>query len=88
MEKSDQIKVIIQIVAMVFFSVQMACALQRYLAKPTMSSPGSKPLKLGRPVHVTVCRDNQFRYGAARDLGYDTATEFYAGIKVIRKVFF
>ena len=80
MEKSGQIKFIIQVVAMVFFTVQMAFALQRYLDKPTMSSPGSKPLKFGRPVQVTVCRDNQFRFGAAHDLGYDKATDLYAGI--------
>ena len=73
-------KVLIQTVALVFFILQVTFALQKYMAKPTMTSPGSKPRSsLDKPLLIAVCKTSQFNYTSAIELGYNSSSKYFAG---------
>ena len=65
----EDMKKIIQSVAAVLFMVQLMFAVQKYLSRPLMTSPGSRPLStLERPVIITVCKNSQFDYDQVKNL--------------------
>ena len=74
------LKTFVQVLALVFFSLQMLMAIRKYLTKPSMNSPTNKPLtSLQRPIFIAVCKESQFQYGLARNLGYGSSTAFLTG---------
>ena len=80
MQLYKSLKIVIQALASVFLVMQMRLAVQKYLEKPTMSSPGTKPLSsLTKPLLVAVCRSNQLNYSRSNSLGYNTGTDFFSG---------
>ena len=74
-------RTMVLVVAFVFFSLQMIFALNKYLAKPSMSSPGHKAFtNLDKPMLISVCKASQFNYTKASKIGYHWATDYLAGV--------
>ena len=74
------LKTFVQVLALVFFSLQMWVAIRKYLTKPSMNSPTKKSLtSLQRPIIIAVCKESQFQYGLARNLGYGSSSGFLTG---------
>ena len=58
----------------------MVLAVQKYLAKPAMITPKSKYLStLEKPLHVTVCKRNQFNFLHGYEIGYTGNSNFFSG---------
>ena len=58
----------------------MVLAVQKYLAKPAMITPKSKHLStLEKPLHVAVCKRNQFSYLHGYEIGYTGNSNFFSG---------
>ena len=77
---TEHLKTLVQIVALAIFVVQMSFALQKYLDKPLMSSPGSKTLSaLQKPLYITVCKTSQFNYTHSEDISYRSSRSFFYG---------
>ena len=73
-------KIFIQTIALVFFILQVTFAVQHYLAKPTMTSPGLKSLSsLEKPLLIAVCKTSQFNYTRGYELGYNLSARYFAG---------
>ena len=76
----ERLKIILQIVAFVIFSLQMIFAIQKYNAAPTMVSESSKTISnLDKPMLVVICKLNQFDYARARSMGYKSSTPYLSG---------
>ena len=76
----NNLKSLVHVVAFVFFTVQLVFAVEKYMAKPTMSSPETKPFSsLNNPLQITVCKEDQFDYFRAHDLGYSNANSYLTG---------
>ena len=73
-------KIIIKTLALVFFIWQLVSAVQHYLAKPTMTSSGSRSLSsLEKPLLISVCKTSQFNYTRGIEFGYKLSSSFLAG---------
>ena len=74
-------KTLIQAVALVFFVLQMVLAVQHYLARPTMRSPGTKPLSTFKKlIQISVCKASQFNNTYGYDIGYKNTLSYLAGL--------
>ena len=74
------LRTLIHVVASVFFTLQMVFAVQKYMAKPTILSPGTKPFSsLKEPLQITVCKADQFNYTRAAGLAYSSSFNHLAG---------
>ena len=63
-------KILIQVIALVFFTMQMDFAIKRFLAKQTISSPDTKTLSfLEKPILVAVCKTSQINFTQVKSLG-------------------
>ena len=63
-------KALVNALAFICFTVQMLFAINKYLNKPTMQSPGFKPFSsLDKPLIILVCKQYQFDYDKAAELG-------------------
>ena len=80
-ERLKLIKMVIQGVAILFFALQIGTAIQRYLSKPTMTSPGTKSLSKMNNTYmlITVCKINQLDYTLLASFGYNTSRNFLSG---------
>ena len=79
-DKIKLFKSLVQTLAFVFFIMQMIFAIRNYLTKPTMSSPGHKSLmNLGKSILIAVCKNEQFDFSRASELGYKSSTDFWNG---------
>ena len=71
---------LVHVVAFAFLTLQLVLAVQKYMAKPIMTSPGTKPFSsLTKPLKFTVCKVEQFNYIRAAGLGYSAPRKFLAG---------
>ena len=81
MECRVTLRTLIHVVASVFFTLQMVLAVQKYMAKQTMTSPGTKPFSsLTKPLQITVCKVDQFNNTRAVGLGYSYTGKYLAGV--------
>ena len=73
-------KLLIQTVALVFFILQVTLALQHYIAKPTMTTLGSKSLfSHNKPLLIAVCKTSQYNYTRGDEIGYRSSSTYFAG---------
>ena len=64
------IKILIQVIALVFFTLQMVSAVLQYLEKQTISSPDTNTLSfLEKPMLVAVCKTSQINFTQVNSLG-------------------
>ena len=74
-EHRISLRTLVHVVAFTFLALQMVFAVQKYIAKPTMTSPGTKPFSsLTKPLQITVCKVRQFNYTRAAELAYSSTT--------------
>ena len=75
------LRTLVHVVAFAFLILQMVFAVQKYIAKPTMMSPETKPFSsLTKPLQITVCKVDQFNYTQAAGLAYLQEAEYLAGV--------
>ena len=80
MEITKIFKTLVEVVAFAAFSLQMILALQHYMEKPTMSSVGTKSLSaLDKPLILAVCKQSQFDYSRASEMGYKYSISYLTG---------
>ena len=77
-EQLKSIKSLVQAAALVFFVLQMVFAVQKYLDKPTMRSPATKPfVTYEKLMLISVCKASQFNYN--NDIGYNRMGDYVKG---------
>ena len=80
MAEGKKLNILVQVLVFLCLTRHIWDILQKYQDQTTMTSPGEKKgLAQAKPMLFTVCRDNQFRYGNSRDMGYNTSAHFFAG---------
>ena len=80
MEPAKVLKALVQIAAIVIFSLQMILAIQKYMERPTMSSPGTKTSSaLDKSLVAAICKQSQFVYSRADELGYKWSINYLSG---------
>ena len=78
---------LIYVAASVFFTLQMLFAVQKYVAKPTMISPGTSPFSsLYKPLQITACKLDQFNNTRAAGLAYNGKMYHLAGVSTNESV--
>ena len=80
-ERWISLRTFVHAVAFAFLTLQMVFAVQKYMAKPTMTSPGTKTFSsLTKPLQITICKVGQFNYTVASGLAFSRIAEYLAGI--------
>ena len=70
----------LQFVALIVFTVQVVIAMMNYAAGPTMVAESLMNISaLDRPVHISMCKMDQYNYSRSKLLGYSSSTPFMAG---------
>ena len=63
-------KLLIQAIALVFFTLQMVSAVKQFLERQTISSPDTNTLSfLEKPMLVAVCKTSQINFTQVNSLG-------------------
>ena len=76
-----RLKVLIQIVALFAFSIQLAYAIEKFLARPSMTNGATTTINsLGSPIAIALCRNVQFNF--SNELGYSGPGKYFRGLTV------